>query len=113
VLVYVPAYVLAGIETCTVGVTVNLPIPVFAAALKSLTAVGGDEAAGTLSGYPIEFVGFVQVPEAQDDEVPVTVEADVERSFGELPPVENVAEVTVTFQPVPEPVASFTVIGSV
>ena len=90
-----------------------MPIPVFAAALKSLTAVGGDEAAGTLSGYPIEFVGFVQVPEAQDDEVAVTVEAEVERSFGKPPPVENVVEVTVTFQPVPEPVASFTVIGSV
>ena len=90
-----------------------MPIPVFAAALKSLTAVGGDEPAGTLSGYPIEFVGFVQVPEAQDDEVPVTVEAEVERSFGELPPVENVVEVIVTFQPLPEPVLSLTLIGRV
>ena len=88
-------------------------MPLFAAALKSLTAVGADAAAGTVSGYVIEFVGFVHVPVAQADETPVTVEADVDRRCGEPPPVVNVVEVTVTFQPVPEPVASVAVIGRV
>jgi hypothetical protein len=44
---------------------------------------------------------------------PVVVDALVDSVFGVPPPVENVVEVIVTFQPVPEPVASFTVIGSV
>src|SRR5262245_2006707 len=35
-----------------------------------------------------------------------TVVADVDRSFGEPPPVLNVVDVAVMFQPVPEPVAS-------
>ena len=49
-LVYVPAKAFAGTLTCTVGVTVNLPIPVFAAALKNFAAVGGVEPAGSPSG---------------------------------------------------------------
>src|SRR5262245_24426039 len=61
----------------------------------------------------MEFVGFVQVPPAHEDEVPVTVDAEVDSSLGEPPPVENVVEVIVTFQPVPDPVASLIVIGSV
>jgi hypothetical protein len=61
----------------------------------------------------IEFVGFVHVPVAQLDDTAVAVEAEVDSRCGEPPPVVNVVEVTVTFQPVPDPVASFTVIGSV
>ena len=55
----------------------------------------------------------MQVPEAHDDVTPVAVDADVDSSFGEPPPVVNVVEVIVTFQPVPEPVASRIVIGRV
>ena len=59
-------------------------------------------------------VGAVQVvPPAQVAEAPVAVDAVVESVCGEPPPVENVVEVMVTFQPAPEPVKSFTVIGSV
>ena len=39
-----------GTATLTVGVVVNVPIPVFVAALKNLTAVGGVDPAGTTSG---------------------------------------------------------------
>ena len=46
-----------------------------AAALKSLTAVGAEAPAGTARLYEIEFVGLVQVPAAQDEETPVTVDA--------------------------------------
>ena len=99
--------------TWTVGVTVKLPMPVLAAALKSLTAVGAVEPAGTVNGYEIAFVGLVQVPAAQLELTAVAVEALVESVFGEPPPVENVVEVIVTFQPVPEPVLSVTVIGRV
>jgi hypothetical protein len=105
--------VFAGIETEIVGVIVKLPIPVFAAALKSLTAVGADEPAGTPSGYVIELVGFVQVPVAHDELTPVALDAVVERRCGDPPPVVNVVDVTVTFQPEPDPVASRTVIGRV
>jgi hypothetical protein len=88
-------------------------MPVFAAALNSLTAVGAVPAAGTVSGYVIAFVGFVQVVlTAHVAVTPVTLEADVDRVCTGAPDV-NVVEVTVTFQPVPEPVASLTVIGSV
>jgi hypothetical protein len=44
--VYVPAKVLAGTASFHVGVTVWLPIPVFAVALNSLVAVGAVVAAG-------------------------------------------------------------------
>ena len=73
----------------TVGVTVKSPMPVLAAALKNLTAVGGPEPAGTASGYVIEFVGLVQVPCAQDELIPVIVDVVVESVRGEPPPVEN------------------------
>ena len=43
----------------------------------------------------------------------MTFDADVESRCGEPPPVVNVVEVIVTFQPVPEPVSSETVIGNV
>ena len=111
VLVYVPAYVFAGIATWTVGVSVKLPIPVFADALNSLTAVGAVAAAGTPRLYVIPLVGFVQVvPPAQADVTPVTVDAVFERL---CVPVVNAVDVIVTFQPAPEPVASFAVIGIV
>ena len=58
-------------------------------------------------------VGLVQVvPPAQLEVTPVTDEAEVESVWTGAPLV-NVVEVMVTFQPVPEPVASLTVIGSV
>ena len=50
VLVYEPEYALAGTLTDTLGVFVNCPWPVFAAALKYFTAVGGLEPAGTPTG---------------------------------------------------------------
>ena len=53
------------------------------------------------------------VPPAQVALTAVAVDALVESVCGEPPPVVNVVDVIVTFQPVPEPVASFTVIGSV
>ena len=51
------------------------------------------------------------MPVAQVALAPVAVEALVESVFGEPPPVEKAVDVMVTFQPLPEPVASFTVIG--
>jgi hypothetical protein len=54
VLVYVPAYMLAGIVTLTVGVTVKSPIPVLASALKSSTGAGA-VARLALRGYLMEF----------------------------------------------------------
>ena len=45
-----PAKLFWGTKTPIVGVFVNTPIPVFAAALKNFTAVGGDDAAGTETG---------------------------------------------------------------
>ena len=61
------------------GVIVNRPRPVFAAASNSFTAVGGVAAAGIVSGYVIEFVGFVQVPPARQELATDAIdEADVE-----------------------------------
>jgi hypothetical protein len=49
-------------------------------------------------------VGFVQLePALHVDATLVIVEALVERVFGEPPLVENCVEVTVRFQPAPEP----------
>lgn len=39
VLLYVPAYALAGMVTVKVGVIVKLPMPVFAVALKNFEVV--------------------------------------------------------------------------
>jgi hypothetical protein len=61
----------------------------------------------------IELVGLVQVPVAHDEVTPVALDAVVERRCGEPPPVVNVVDVIVTFQPEPDPVASRTLIGSV
>src|SRR5437588_3833963 len=98
----------------TVGVTVNFPIPVLAAALKNFTAVGAVPAAGTATGYVIAFVGFVQVVLAtQADVTPERDEAVVASVFGVPPPVLNWVDVMVRFQPLPEPVASVAVITSV
>jgi len=61
----------------------------------------------------IEFVGFVHVvPPAHAEATPVIVDAAVS-SECVFPAVANVVEVTVTFQPDPVPVKSFTVSGSV
>lgn len=62
----------------TVGVMVNFPIPVLAAALKNFTAVGAVAAVGTAIGYVMAFVGLVQVVLAtQADVTPVRDEAVV------------------------------------
>ena len=44
----------------TVGVIVNLPKPLFVAALKNFTGVGAVAPAGTPTGYVMLFTGFVQ-----------------------------------------------------
>ncbi len=62
-----------------VGVTVNFPIPVFAAELKNDTAVGAVSAAGTATGYVMVLVGLVQLdPPTQVFVTPVRDEALVE-----------------------------------
>lgn len=96
-----------------VGVIVNFPIPELAAALKNFTAVGAEPPAGTATGYVIAFVGSVQVVLAKQTAVtPVRDEALVASvCTGAL--VVKVVEVMVKFQPLPEPVASITVIASV
>lgn len=77
---YVPAKVLAGTASFHAAVTVWLPIPVFAAALKSLVAVGATAAAGSVYGYVTEFVAVVHVTLASHATVgvAVTVVADVD-----------------------------------
>jgi hypothetical protein len=105
---------LAGIVTCTVGVIVNLPKPVFSAALKNLTAVGAGAPAGNPSGYVTKLLGFVQdEPLLQAEATLAIVEELVGNVLGVAPPVENCVEVTVRFQPKPEPRESVTVSGSV
>jgi hypothetical protein len=94
-------------------VSVNDPRPVSTAALKSLTGVGAVGAAGTASGYPTEFVGAVHSVPAQAVATPLTAEAVVGSVRGVPPPVVNCVEVTVTFHPLPEPVASMVLSGTV
>jgi hypothetical protein len=97
----------------TVGVMVNFPIPVLAAASKNFTAVGAVPAAGTTTGYVMEFVGLVQVVlTTQADVTPVRDEAVV-ASVCTGAVVVKVVDVMVRFQPLPEPVASVVVITSV
>ena len=61
VLLYVPAYALAGMVTVKLGVTVKLPIPVSAVALKNFDVV--EPSAVSTSGYEMPLtVGLVQVP---------------------------------------------------
>jgi hypothetical protein len=97
----------------TVGVMVNFPIPVVAAALKNFTAVGAVPAAGTATGYVMTLVGLVQVdPATQVFVTPVRDEALLE-SVCTGAPVVKVVEVMVKFQPLPEPVASVSVIARV
>ena len=84
----------------TVGVMVNFPIPVLAAA-------------GTTTGYVMAFVGLVQVVLATQTAVtPVSNEAEVDSVCGVASSVLNVVDVIVRFQPLPEPVASVVVIAS-
>src|SRR5438105_71720 len=96
--------------TDTVGVTVNEPIPVLAAELKNLTAVGAVTPAGTATGSVIAFVGLVQVePELHAEATVVSEEALV---ASVCVPAVNCVDVTVRFQPPPVPRASTTVSGS-
>ena len=92
----------------TVGVMVNFPMPVFAAALKNFTAAGAILPAGTPNGYVILLVGFVQVvpPKQATVGIAVMLEAVVDR---ECVPAVKVVEVIVRFQPAPFPLASVTV----
>jgi hypothetical protein len=103
--VYVPAKVLAGTASFHATVTVWLPIPVFAAALKSFVAVGAVTAAGSVYGYATELVAVVHVTLASHATpgVDVTVVAAVESV---CPPDVKVVDVAVMFQPAPDPVAS-------
>ncbi len=92
-----------------VGVTVNFPIPVFAAELKNDTAVGAVSAAGTATGYVMVLVGLVQLdPPTQVFVTPVRDEALVE-SLCTGAPLVKVVDVMVKCQPLPEPVASMSV----
>src|SRR5213078_4455782 len=102
VLEYEPADALPGTATWTVGVTATMPLPVADAALKSFTAVGGPEPAGTDSGYVTLFVGAVPQlePGLQELVTPVTVEALVGSVFP--PAAENWVDVIWRFQPVDE-----------
>ena len=104
---------LAGMATWTVGVTVKPPMPVLAAALNSLTAVGAVEPAG--NGKRDSRSSSSERCRSRRPRrttlTPVPSTRMVESRCGEPPPVENVVEVIVTFQPVPEPVLSLMVIG--
>ena len=92
-----------------VGVTVKAPIPVVAAELKNLTAVGAVTPAGTAIGRVIALVGLVHVDPALQAEATVVIEdAPVASVWA---PVVNWVEVTVMFQPPPVPRASITVRG--
>src|SRR5712691_8868025 len=95
--------------TVTVGVIVNFPIPVFAAALKNFTAVGAVVAAGTTSGgYVTLLVGFVQLLPTLHVTVgaALMLEAVVDSEFA---PEVNVVDVIVRFQPPPVPLGSVSV----
>src|ERR1700730_11123748 len=93
-----------------VGVTVNAPMPVVAAELKNLTAVGAVTPAGTPIGRVTAFVGLVHVdPPLQAETRGVIEEAPVASVWV---PELNWVEVTVRFQPPPVPRASTTVSGS-
>ena|SRR6059058_1213480 len=94
----------------TVGVMVNLPMPVFVAASKNFTGVGAVAAAGTPTGYVMALSsGFVQWPPPlihNDVGAALMFEAPV---FSVFEPEVNVVDVIVRFQPTPEPLGSFTV----
>src|SRR6266446_9680497 len=96
--------------TETVGVTVSAPMPVFAAELKNLTAVGAVAPAGRPIGRVIAFVGLVHVEPALQAELRVVSEEALVARV--RVPVVNWVEVTVRFQPPPVPRASTTVSGS-
>src|SRR5271169_2418393 len=89
------------------GVTVWFPIPLLAAELNILVAVGAVVPAGSVYGYVIVLLASVHVAPLSQATVgaPLSVVADVDRV---LVPAVNVVEVDVTFQPVPDPVASLT-----
>ena len=61
----------------------------------------------------IALVGLVQVPEAQTEVTPVSVDALVASVLGVPPPVVNWVEVIVAFQPAPVPRVSWMVRGTV
>ena len=94
----------------TVGVIVNLPKPLFVAALKNFTGVGAVAPAGTPTGYVMPFTGFVQWPPPLIHATAGTalmLEALVDNWLLTLVPV-NVVEVIVRFQPAEFPLASVT-----
>src|SRR5437879_8305176 len=83
-------------------------MPVLAAELKSFCAVGAVVPAGRTNGKLMALVAVVHVTLLSQATVGAvcTDVAVVGSSFGEPPPVVNVVDVAVTFQPAPEPVAS-------
>ena len=97
--------------TVTVAVTVIVPMPVFAAALKYFCAVGAVVPAGIVNGYVMPVgVGSVQVPTQADVGAVLMVEAVVDSV---CEPVVKVVDVIVSFQPAPLPVVSLTVTPNV
>lgn len=96
--------------TVTVAVTVIVPMPLVAAALKYFSAVGIGLPAGIVNGYVIPVtVGRVQAP-THAAVGAVMVEAVVDSV---CVPVVKVVDVIVRFQPFPLPVVSLTVTPSV
>lgn len=92
-LVYEPAYAFAGTATLTLGVIVNVPIPVADAALKNFAA----EPTGSEIGYVTLFVGFVTQMLAHALDTAVIVDALADSVLP--PPVANWVDDTVRFQP--------------
>ena len=96
----------------TVAVTVIVPLPLFAAALKYFTAVGTGLPAGIVNGYLTVLSGLatVQVPTQATVGAVLMVEAVVD-SVCEL--AVKMVDAIVRFQPAPLPVVSLTVTASV
>jgi hypothetical protein len=94
VLVYEPAKAFAGTATLTLGVIVNVPMPVVDDALKNLAA----EPTGSATGYVTLFVGFVTQTLAHAVDTAVIVEAPADSVAPPL--VVNCVDETVRFQPV-------------
>jgi hypothetical protein len=104
------AKVFAAIAVEKDTVAVWLPIPVFAVALKKVVAVGAVTAAGTVYGKLTFVVAKVHVVNESHARFPpvgaaVIVVAEVGSVWA---PLVNVVDVSCSFHPVPEPVASFT-----
>lgn len=96
-----PAKLFCGTVTSNVGVTVNVPWPLLAAASKNDTAAGAVLAAGTVTGTATELTGLTQVPLAQ----PLLTDVILVAVVGSVcVPAVRVVEVIVKCHPGLEPV---------